>query len=67
MTNQEKTNLIEALCVIKKTCEGHAHCEDCPLAMTEWDDTVYCMVGTHRPEEWNIKVEEEPEKWRAFN
>ena len=59
MTEKEK-NLLNALNIIKKTCEENI-CSECPCSLNGGT----CMVHRAFPNEWNL-VEEQP-AWKAFN
>ena len=56
--NEKEKELLNALNIIKKTCQEHA-CEDCPC------HCGICMIRNTFPEKWNL-VEGQP-TWKAFN
>lgn len=59
MTDQEKTALLEALKLIRKTCMNR-DCGNCPLRTSE--DT--CYVAYRIPGMWKLRVD--ASDWRAF-
>lgn len=63
--NDKQLKLLNALKLIKNTCNEQLGCDKCPLskgAGSAWT----CMVCNGMPYEWDIK-ETEDVKWDAFH
>lgn len=53
--------ILDALEVIKKTCENYKRCEDgCPFY------GMYCSITTQSPRYWEIMDEEINDVWRCL-
>lgn len=56
----EREKLIEALQVIKDTCDKNNVCEQCPLAESNGN----CLVCDNQPCDW--KINDDNKVWRAL-
>lgn len=56
-----RTEILEALDMIRYICEQYKECENCPFANRD----EVCQIHYTRPELWNVKKETE-RIWRAF-
>ena len=54
--------ILNALRVIKETCEEAGECENCPLRNKEYNDKCYLMETA--PLDWKIRANSGT--WRAF-
>ena len=54
-------DIIEALFIIKETCEEQATCEECPFSAKGTDR---CAIKADEPCEW--KIGELPSPWKAL-
>ena len=64
MTKHTHEEIMDALRVIKDTCDGNRTCGACPFLDTT-GDSYGCYMKAHSPYDWAFHTPK-PEVWRAF-